>query len=346
MRKPLCLLAIALAALSGCAGPETKPVDLGRFVWPAAPEKAKVRLLNVIGADVDLRETTASESLFGAEPVALFLKPHGIAVDGAGKTIYVTDTIRRAVLVLDPENGTYRSLGSPVKWTSPFGLALDEENGLLAVADGDRVYLISTASQSVVKTIGTKKDIERAVAAAFDPRRKLVYMADTKKSEISAYDYDGNRVSTIARYGIKEGEVYMPSSLAVDQAGDIYVLDAFNWRVQIFSPDGKLITTFGKQGDKHGDFSRPKGIAVTKDGLILVTDAAFNNFRIFDRAGNALLAVGEAGTGPGMLHVPEHIAVDRNDRIYVADQTNRRIQIFQLMTDAYYEKLERGEIKP
>ena len=45
---------------------------------------------------------------------------------------------------------------------------------------------------------------------------------------------------------------YMPSAVAVDGAGNIYVLDTGNHRVQKFGPDGKYLATLGRAGPGPG----------------------------------------------------------------------------------------------
>lgn len=71
---------------------------------------------------------------------------------------------------------------------------------------------------------------------------------------------------------------YMPSAVAVDAAGAVYVLDMGNHRVQKFGPDGKFLAGYGRQGQGPGEFYFPSWIAVDAKGLIFVSDP--NNQRI------------------------------------------------------------------
>ncbi|MCG3180890.1 MAG: hypothetical protein BIFFINMI_03253 [Phycisphaerae bacterium] len=48
-------------------------------------------------------------------------------------------------------------------------------------------------------------------------------------------------------YGKGEGQFCVPSSVAVDAAGRVYVADHMNDRVQVFGPDGKLLKSFASQ---------------------------------------------------------------------------------------------------
>jgi len=71
---------------------------------------------------------------------------------------------------------------------------------------------------------------------------------------------------------------YMPSAIATDGAGNLYVLDTGNHRIQKFGPDGKYLATYGRKGQGPGEFYYPAWLAIDAKGLIYVTDP--NNQRI------------------------------------------------------------------
>jgi sugar lactone lactonase YvrE len=71
---------------------------------------------------------------------------------------------------------------------------------------------------------------------------------------------------------------YMPSAIAIDPAGDLFVLDTGNHRLQKFASDGKYLATYGRQGQGPGEFYYPAWLAVDAGGYIYVSDP--NNQRI------------------------------------------------------------------
>ena len=79
----------------------------------------------------------------------------------------------------------------------------------------------------------------------------------------------------------------------VDNDGNVYVADGFNYRVEIFDSTGKYVREFGKQGNIFGTFSRMKGIALDSYKNIYVLDAMHQNFQIFNNAGEMLMFVGK-----------------------------------------------------
>ncbi|HMA54612.1 MAG TPA: NHL repeat-containing protein [Acidobacteriota bacterium] len=71
---------------------------------------------------------------------------------------------------------------------------------------------------------------------------------------------------------------YMPSTIAVDGAGNLYVLDTGNHRIQKFGPDGKFLASFGRQGQGPGEFYYPAWLAIDAQGFLYISDP--NNQRV------------------------------------------------------------------
>lgn len=71
---------------------------------------------------------------------------------------------------------------------------------------------------------------------------------------------------------------YLPSDIAVDVDGNLYVLDSGNHRIQKFGPDSKYIATFGRQGQGPAEFYFPLSLEIDAKGYLYVSDP--NNQRI------------------------------------------------------------------
>jgi sugar lactone lactonase YvrE len=87
-------------------------------------------------------------------------------------------------------------------------------------------------------------------------------------------------VQTLGELEAKDGNFafHVPSDIAVDGRGNIYVLDSGNHRIQKFSPDGKYLATFGRQGQGPAEFYFPESLEVDPKGYLYVSDP--NNQRI------------------------------------------------------------------
>ncbi len=138
--------------------------------------------------------------------------------------------------------------------------------------------------------------------------------------------------------GTGNGQFTGASSLTIDSAGDVYVvdgknsgLDAYN-RVQKFTPAGAFITSFGNKGSEPDGFYGA-GVAAATPSNIYVVDTFNKRIQQYTStvppttyAYAATLA--GAGSGDGQLVSPLGAAVDPVGNVYVADNGNERIQKF------------------
>jgi len=64
-----------------------------------------------------------------------------------------------------------------------------------------------------------------------------------------------------------------PSDIAMDSAGNIYILDSGNQRIQKFSPEGKYLSTIGRKGQGPGEFASPSSLDIDSKGYLYVLDS-------------------------------------------------------------------------
>lgn len=65
---------------------------------------------------------------------------------------------------------------------------------------------------------------------------------------------------------------HIPSDIAKDNQGNIYILDAGNHRIQKFDPDGNYIESIGSRGQGPGEFYLPLSLDVDSRGYLYVSD--------------------------------------------------------------------------
>jgi tripartite motif-containing protein 71 len=135
-------------------------------------------------------------------------------------------------------------------------------------------------------------------------------------------------------YGSGAGNFHSPFGIALDNNGNVYVVDEMNDRVQKFTHKGQFLLEWGGTGSAPGQFSAPTGIAVDNAGVVYVTDTDNNRIQKFDATGGFISQWGTAGSGDGQFQFPRGIAVDNaGGALYVVDQHNHRIQKFNLTGD-------------
>jgi sugar lactone lactonase YvrE len=276
------------AGISGVSGTTTGPRGTARLGSPAgvsiAPGKtlrvtdARYHLIRSVNADGSIAPFVGSPGnaalVDGFAAAARFNAPTAIVTGGNGSS-YVADTGNHAIrrVSIDSHDGgrvvtlagtgaagtANASIGTNAAFNNPRGLALDEVNNLLYIADtGNHVIRkidLSNSNHPVTLFAGAfagAGDADGALAdARFDSPTGLVldggdlYVADTGNATIRRIA-DG-QVTTIAgaarRPGLADSApgaaalFNQPSGLALDDAGHLLVADAGNGALRKIAPD-------------------------------------------------------------------------------------------------------------
>ena len=172
------------------------------------------------------------------------------------------------------------------------------------------------------------------------------------------------------------GNLSIPTGLAVDSLGNLYVADTGNGRVLRFpapfanfqpgtpmavteSADlllGQISFTTRITDPTSQTMASPYGITIDANHGVLVSDLGHNRVLYFPGTpqtltsseaativfGQADMNSASSGTGLNQLASPHHIALDTDERLYVADSGNGRILIFNrvsLATNGAYGAL-------
>jgi hypothetical protein len=187
-----------------------------------------------------------------------------------------------------------------------------------------------------------------------------VYLADTGNLRIQKLDPAGNFVAAwgwgvqdgASAYqvctagcrsglaGSGDGQFDKPIDVAVDGAGNVYVLEghypnpsfASNERVQKFDSAGNFLTKWGSPGSADGEFNVPGGVAADPAGNVYVSDERNHRVQKFDSTGAFLLKWGSEGFGAGQFRGLSGIATDSGGNVYTLEGgyggSNHRVQKF------------------
>ncbi len=183
-----------------------------------------------------------------------------------------------------------------------------------------------------------------------------VYIGDTYSNRIRKVALDGT-ISTFAGNGdygyIGDGllatdtRLWYPQGIAVDEAGNLYIADTYNYRIRKVTLDGIITTVAGGGSLGLGDngpataagLNLPFGIAVDAQGNIYIADTGNNRIRKVAPDGliTTIAGTGNAGyggdNGPAVsaeLNAPRGVAVGKSGVVYVADTGNFRIRAINL----------------
>jgi len=292
----------------------------------------KTSLLLSIRSDLDLRNQTASERYFGPSPSFELRSPTDVAVDKRG-SIYISDSGLGGIAASIAAKSNNRSAKYSFMLVKsdefgrgrPEGMGYNAELDWLAVADSYLKVVIIYELPSM-RRVGSIKSPEfmNPVDVAIDAINRRIYVADSVRDTVLAFDLEGNHIMDIGRPGRDKGGLFRPSSVAVDGSGLLYVVDSFNFRYQVFTPGGQPVFQSGERGNGSGKFIKPHGIALDPAGKVLVSDYSSGEVQYFSGEGAApTLALGG-------LKSPAGIYANGNGMMYVAEPEGHRVLVFRL----------------
>lgn len=135
-------------------------------------------------------------------------------------------------------------------------------------------------------------------------------------------------VTSFGEKGTQKGQFDSPAGVAVDSAGNLFVLDTNNSRIQRLDPEGKILEVFGDPGSDNGLFIAPLRLVISSESVLWVADTDNNRLQSFNTKGQFLAAVGSLGQEPGKFSRPIGMAFDPAGNLWVVDSGNHRIQKF------------------
>jgi sugar lactone lactonase YvrE len=130
--------------------------------------------------------------------------------------------------------------------------------------------------------------------------------------------------------GFGNGQLVHPTDVALDLAGNTWVVDQGHDRLEKFAADGTYVSQFGTYGSAAGQLNRPRGVAVDSSGNLWVADTGNQRVQQFNAQGEVIRSFGSAGGGDGQFGVggPSGIAVDLQGNLWVTDPQNNRVEKF------------------
>lgn len=262
----------------------------------------------------------------GPATAAQLKQPTGLVVDGHGN-LYIADYADNRIRRVDTGGiiSTFAGTGSTGLYSGdggPATLAELRNPSDLATDEAGNVYFSQPGSISVIRKINTAGIISTIAG-----------------NGTAGFSGDGGP-ATLAQFNI-------PSGVAVDGAGNIYVCDNYNNRVRKIEYTG-IITTIGGSGTGPGGYSgdggpatlallkRPTGITIDGDGTIYFSDMGNTCIRKIDPSGMISTYAGTNITGfsgdggpatAANLYHPYGVALSCNANLFICDRTNVRIRM-------------------
>lgn len=307
--KQLLHTLLCVLILSGCAKYEEEAPTI---FYPKPPEQPRLQFLTSIssGEDLEAKRSAFDDFLLGPDLSFTDIgRPYDVS-SSPGK-IYILDRQYNKILIADLVTNSFSALNDSRLGVlrSPAGIWVTEDD-VKYVADMERQQVVVfDADNNFVRAYGDKELFAKPVDVAVHENK--IYVCDMLKHQIIVLDKDsGKMLTTVGKIGADEGQLYKPTHITIDNLGNIFVNDAFNFRVQQFDSNGKFVKIFGFHGDQIGAMARSKGLDTDREGHLYVADAAFENVQIFNDKGQLLLFFGGPGISPGNMYLPAGIHID------------------------------------
>lgn len=203
-----------------------------------------------------------AQDVDGDSVSAQFENPTGLTIDRSGN-IYVSSTLEHAIRKIDPDRNVTTIAGISggrgfVNTADNLGYTLFRGPGGMIVDAAGNIYVADSGNHVI---------------------RKI-----TPAGEVTTYAGTGSAGNSDGT--LTTATFYYPTALAIDEAGNIYVVDEANHNIRKITPAG-IVTTIagsGSPGYRDGSdisalFNKPTGIAIDATGNLIVADRANNTIR-------------------------------------------------------------------
>jgi sugar lactone lactonase YvrE len=97
----------------------------------------------------------------------------------------------------------------------------------------------------------------------------------------------GKLIAAWGGRGAGPGQFELPSGIAVDARGRVFVSDQQSDRIQEFTAHGRFLSSWGREGTGPGELSGPSGITIDCRGDLLVADTQNNRTQTFTHVASA-----------------------------------------------------------
>lgn len=247
----------------------------------------------------------------------------------------------------------------------PTGVAYDLA-GNLYIAEAGQHRVRKVDAQGVMTTVagdgtqGFSGDGGQATAGQLDTpvcvtvdRGGNLYVCDSHNHRVRRVDAATGVMTTVVGTGVVgavgdggaavAAQLDLPTAVAVDGAGDLWVADARQHRVRrvdaatgvIRTVVGTVVQGFSGDGGPAvaAQLDAPSGLAVDASGTVYVADAHNGRVRRIDGLTGVISTVvgggnfgGDGGATAVRLRLPRGVAVDASGALYVSDATDFRVR--------------------
>ncbi|VAW35701.1 hypothetical protein MNBD_DELTA02-1164 [hydrothermal vent metagenome] len=222
----------------------------------------------------------------------------------------------------------------------PAGLFVDEARKRLYVADTVNNRLISFDKDLTFIAALTHDNFKLPLSVGKLPSGKF-FITDASDDTLKLIDVKDKLITPFNIKGLKAAvEKFMPGRFAMDDAGNLYIVDKLNKRIVVADKDGnyqRSITAKGK------DFYGFNDVRVDGRGNVYAVDTVGASIYVFNDKGGLVTRFGGKAGEAGLVF-PVSVAVNSKGLIYVADRYLSQIMVYNRFGALQFTLLSKGVI--
>ncbi len=167
----------------------------------------------------------------------LFENPRSIAIDRASGRIYLADTTRNFILILDHDGKTLAQIGKrgggngPAQFNEPTEIAVYENEVFVLDRQNARIQVLNPDGNFRRQFKLAGAGARDANGMAFDSQGRLFVPG---LNWVEVFNRQGQLLFRFGQSGDQPGEFQMPQDVCADSKDRLYVMDSGNRRIQVF----------------------------------------------------------------------------------------------------------------
>jgi sugar lactone lactonase YvrE len=276
----------------------------------------------------------------GSGGSAGFIGPASLARDAAGN-LYVADAGSNSIRKVTGRMVT--TIAAPAAVFSPAGVTVDGAGNVFFVEYGQRVWKVSPAGTATIYAgTGTRGgDDGPALSATFNLPQAIVvdtagnlFVAELGNSSIRKISPSGQVTTFVGQNGSpgdadgqgSAARLNFPTSLAIDNNGNLYVADSANGKIRKITPSAVVTTV--------ATLVQPTGVAIDASGVLWTTDSQHTVRRIRQDGTSEIVggSPGKAGKDDGVGQAARFnglagIVVIADQTVVVSDGLNNTLRL-------------------
>jgi DNA-binding beta-propeller fold protein YncE len=307
----LSLLAVGLLAFSGWYLLFRKPISQiplpGIDIAPMpnysysfyGPRRPTGIAVNADGSRIYVTQTSGDTALFVLDGQGNLLNTIGapdttsdhvfvfVALNPLTGELYVSDRPAARIHVYDANGTLLRDFEPPASLAGwqPLGVGFSADGHLLVTdAAGGFVHEFDASGQ-LLRTVGTDGQFSFPNSAIVDAAGRL-YVADSNNGRLVVLARNGETLGVVRR-GPAVGDLGMPRGMAIDDQGQLFVVDTADHSVKVYKPSSDPVGVpdflggFGQPGIGEGMFRFPNAVATDTRGRVYIADWDNNRIQVW-----------------------------------------------------------------